>query len=130
MKYINTLVSKIKKEFADFRHLHKNTIIRYASMVTLFLITSSLVLLLLSWDRLPTEIPLWYSRPWGQDRLAHPSWLFLLPGASFLWYGMDSFLSLHVTKNHLVFSQILFLSAVSVSIFSCVTLMMIIWIIS
>jgi hypothetical protein len=54
----------------------------------------------------------------------------LLPGASFLWYVVNSLLSIHITKEHLVFSQILFLSSLLGSIFSCVTLSMIIWIIS
>lgn len=130
MKLFHSFSTVIKNEIAEFKQLHINTIIRYASITTLILISLSLVILGLSWNRLPTEVPLWYSKPWGTDRLANPLWLLLLPGASFLWYVVNSLLSIHITKEHLVFSQILFLSSLLGSIFSCVTLSMIIWIIS
>lgn len=31
------------------------------------------------WKLLPPEVPLWYSRPWGQAQLAGPAWLLVLP---------------------------------------------------
>jgi len=130
MKLFNSVSTALKKEFDALFSLHTNTIIRYASRITMVLICFSILILVLSWNKLPTEVPLWYSKPWGKDRLANPLWLFLLPGASFFWYIINSLLSIHVTKEHLVFSQILFLSALLGSMFSCVTLSMIIWIIS
>jgi len=130
MKFFTSSLSFVKKEYDMFMSLHANTIIRWSSRITILLIFSSILILLFSWNKLPTEIPLWYSKPWGKDRLANPAWLFLLPSASFFWYITNSFLSIHVTKDHLVFSQILFLSALLGSMFSCVTLSMIIWIIS
>jgi hypothetical protein len=30
-------------------------------------------------QRLPPEIPLWYSRPWGEEQLASPNWLVMGP---------------------------------------------------
>lgn len=36
-------------------------------------------LLLLYRTGLPPEVPLWYSRPWGQDQLSSPYWLWLIP---------------------------------------------------
>jgi hypothetical protein len=130
MNILQRIQSAAKKEFNAVVSMHTNTIILWSSRITILLIVGSLVVLFLSWQKLPDEIPLWYSKPWGADRLAAPIWLLLLPGASFCWYILNSFLSLHVTKDHLVFSQILFLSTLLVSMFSFVTLGMIIWIIS
>jgi len=130
MKLFSSLSATVKNEVAELKKLHVNTIIRYTSIFTLVFICSSILILFLSWNKLPTEVPLWYSKPWGKDRLANPLWLFLLPGASFFWYIINALLSIHITKEHLVFSQILFLSSLLGSIFSCVTLSMIIWIIS
>ena len=31
--------------------------------------------------RLPAEIPLWFSRPWGQAQLANKEWIIVLPGS-------------------------------------------------
>ena len=119
-----------KEDAENFFSLQKNVIILWTSRITFLFIIISLSILLFFWKNLPPEIPLWYSKPWGVDRLAKPYWLFLLPGASLVWFCVNAFLSIRVTKNHLVFSQILFLSSLLVSIFSFVTLSMIIWIIS
>ena len=130
IKFSVRISSVVKNEVAKLASLHKNTIILWSSRMTVLLIFSCLAFLLISWNKLPTQVPLWYSKPWGADRLAPPLYLFLLPGASFGWYVINSFISIHVTKDHLVFSQILFLSSLLVGIFSFVTLGMIIWIIS
>ncbi|MCJ7826316.1 hypothetical protein MUP56_01725 [Patescibacteria group bacterium] len=129
-KFSIRISSAAKNEVDKLASLHKNTIILWSSRMTVLLIFSCLTLLLMSWNKLPTQVPLWYSKPWGADRLAPPLYLFLLPSASFGWYIINSLISVHVTKDHLVFSQILFLSSLLVSIFSFVTLGMIIWIIS
>jgi len=130
MKLFESFLKRIKNERAELRTLHTNTIIRWSSRITMLLLCCSVLVILFSWNKLPTEIPLWYSKPWGQNRLADPLWLFLLPSASLFWYLINSFLSVHISKNHLVFSQILYLSSLLGSIFSLVTLSMIIWIIS
>ena len=38
------------------------------------------LVLALSWSRLPPEVPLWYSRPYGESQLTGAWWLWLLPG--------------------------------------------------
>lgn len=120
----------LKKEYEMFRSLQTNTIICWCSRITFLFILGALAFLFISWNKLPNQVPLWYSKPWGEDRLVSPSWLYLLPGASVCWYIINTALSMHITKDHLVFSQILFLSSLVVSIFSFITLFMIIWIIS
>ena len=34
-----------------------------------------------SYGRLPPEIPLWLSRPWGQAQLAGKEWVWVIPGS-------------------------------------------------
>lgn len=36
-------------------------------------------LLAVFWAKLPPLVPLWYSRPWGEDQLARPVWLWVIP---------------------------------------------------
>jgi len=45
-------------------------------------------LLLIYHRGFPPEVPLWYSLPWGQDQLAAPVWLWLLPGLIGLMTGV------------------------------------------
>lgn len=39
-------------------------------------------LLAIYWKSLPPEVPLLYSRPWGQDQLVSPYFLMILPALS------------------------------------------------
>ena len=82
------------------------------------------------WQRLPPEVPLWYSRPWGENQLAHPLWLFLLPLGSVFWFMVSLLCSVYLTKDHLTFTQILFLSTVVTSMLSCITLVQIVFLIT
>lgn len=43
-----------------------------------------LLLVVSLWSNLPPEVPLFYSRPWGQEQLAQKLWLFFLPFICFL----------------------------------------------
>lgn len=47
------------------------------------IIGSQLIILALIWHRLPPEIPLLYSRAYGEAQLAQSFWLWLLPLATF-----------------------------------------------
>jgi len=45
--------------------------------VTVLVVTISLLVVYRA--SFPPQVPLWYSLPWGQDQLAAPYWLWLLP---------------------------------------------------
>lgn len=50
--------------------------------MNIFLFFSSLIIIGLNWQRLPPQIPLFYSRPWGEDQLAPKMAIFLFPTTS------------------------------------------------
>src|SRR3990167_702506 len=51
----------------------------FATLVSLLLAAASFYLISNKIQNLPPQIPLWYSRVWGVQRLASPGWLFLIP---------------------------------------------------
>ena len=56
---------------------------RFSSLVLLISFLSLLLqasLILVSWGKLPPQVPLFYSRPWGELLLATPAQLWMLPG--------------------------------------------------
>lgn len=59
------------------RILRPSNPIALLSLVILILLTSYLILSRV--DQYPPEIPLWYSKVWGPERLANPFWLWLIP---------------------------------------------------
>jgi hypothetical protein len=48
--------------------------------LTFSFLIAQLGLILFFWKKLPPEVPLFYSRPWGKEQLVNPRFLFLLPG--------------------------------------------------
>jgi O-antigen/teichoic acid export membrane protein len=108
---------------------HTNSLIRLSSIITALCLIIGSSILLLYYSKLPPRVPLWFSKPWSEDRLASTPLLFILPLSTLFWYIVNSLLSVFVTKEHLVYTQILFLAGAFVAFFTTVSLSMIIWII-
>ncbi len=50
-----------------------------ASISTFLIVVFSLYIIFVNKDTLPPEIPLWYSKVWGEQRLASQEWLWIIP---------------------------------------------------
>jgi len=50
-----------------------------ASIISILLASASFYLVLSNKDVLPPEIPLWYSKVWGKQRLAGQDWMLIIP---------------------------------------------------
>ena len=53
--------------------------------ILIVLIVFSVANVAIMMRKLPPQIPLWLSRPWGESQLAAPYWLWLLPGWGAIW---------------------------------------------
>jgi uncharacterized membrane protein len=109
-----------------WRILYYNRIITVSTFTVLVIYCASLILIITQFAKLPPVVPLWYSQPWGPERLAHPLWLFVLPIVGMLWYVIDVVLSVSIASEYLVFSQLLVFASVIVNVGSLVTLVKII----
>jgi hypothetical protein len=114
----------------SWRDLSKNWIIGLVNKFVLLTLIGSVVLILVRWPMLPPLVPLWYSRPWGADQLAHPAWLFMLPLGSMFWYLTNTIVAAYVTSEYLVFTQTLFLTSLVTSFLSFITLIKILFIVT
>lgn len=90
----------------------------------------SVILLLWRYPKLPPLVPIWFGKPWGIDRLAHPLWLVLLPAGSLIILIINTFASRILTRDMLIFTQILAATALIVAILSLVTLTKILFLVS
>lgn len=57
--------------------------------IFLFFLIFNLGFLIFNFPQLPPQIPLFYSRPWGEEQLAQKGQLFLLPGISLLVFFLN-----------------------------------------
>jgi len=110
--------------------IRKNWLIGVVHKFVIALFILSVALLVWRFPLLPPAVPLWFSRPWGIDQLASPYWLILLPVSSLLWYGIDLVLGIYVTSEYLIFTQMLFLSSLIVSLLSFVSMIKILFLVS
>ena len=90
----------------------------------------SVILLLWRYPKLPPLVPIWFGKPWGTDRLAHPLWLVLFPTGSLIILIINTTLSRILTRDMLIFTQILAATALIVAILSLVTLTKILFLVS
>ncbi|MBM3209289.1 hypothetical protein FJZ40_03295 [Candidatus Shapirobacteria bacterium] len=96
--------------------------------VILSAITSLLAIgyLLLTVSHLPSEVPLFYSRYWGEEQLAQKGFLALLPGLSFLALALNFLLASRLFAREKLLAQIILWSAAVFSLLATVTLVKIV----
>lgn len=70
--------------------LKQEKTIRLATRIYFAILFFTFAFLVFTWKRLPPELPLFYSLPWGEEQLGKPSFLLILPIGSLLM-GMVNF---------------------------------------
>lgn len=108
-----------KKELASLR---EDSFVWFA-LVGAFLITLLILgLIVVFWRRLPPEVPLYYSRPWGEKQLATPAHFLILPGLCFLILVFNLVLTSSVFKEEVLMRRILMASSLLMAILSGITI--------
>lgn len=98
--------------------LQKNWLISLVNYFVMLLFVLSLAFILFNFKKYPPLIPLFFSKPWGTERLAPPYTLFLLPLSGMFWHMVNIFLSTYEVKKYITFTQILLLSSFLVNFLS------------
>ncbi len=110
--------------------IKNNWLIVLVNKFVIFCTITSLSAIALRWNNLPPMVPLWYSRPWGIDQLASPYWLFILPIGSLMLYSVNRAISTYVTAEYLIFTQVLYLTSLLITLLSLVTLVKILFLVT
>lgn len=89
-------------------------------------IGAQFILIALFWRRLPPEVPLLYSRAYGEAQLVNNFWLWLLPGLAFILELISIRLAAKARAEHQLWSQTLAWVGAIVAVMSLTTLIKII----
>ncbi len=75
---------------------------------------------LLGWwyRQIPPEVPLFYSRPWGEAQLAKPWSLWILPGLTLLTIIVNGMIGAQVFEKNKLLSRMLMITAAIVGFMS------------
>lgn len=115
---------KIVKQQVDNLAVDKTT--KFGLRLLFLSLGLSLLWLAGWWHRLPPEIPLLYSRPYGEGRLVSQWNLWLLPTASFFINLISIKIAGNLIKTDKLLAQILILSGMIANIMALITLIRII----
>lgn len=96
----------------------------------LIFIGGQLALLFFKFNSLPSQVPFYYSLPWGELQLASASTLFILPMFSIILLLIDHLLATFFLGNIKFFSHLLVITSLTFSAFCLITLFHIINIIT
>lgn len=115
------------KTYSRFR---SDKAILYSTIASFFLIFTSFLLLYFKASDFPSQVPLFYSLPWGKERLVSPTLLLILPGASFAVFIVNTFFAAVFFEKENLLSKILVFSSVFILFLSFYTLIRIVFLIS
>ena len=87
---------------------------------------------ILAWrfTNLPSQVPLYYSLPWGETQLASASALFLLPTFSLAILLINNLFSISLSSTNSLLARILIFTSLAVSFFFFITLVKIVSLVS
>lgn len=130
LKKTNTLSSTNLKSEARFKSISafiNNS--HYYLPIRLFLVILgiSFILLAICFKRLPPSVPFYYSLPWGEEQLARPSDLFMIPFAVMVIFLLNFILSILLLKRDYFLVQILMWSSCLIALGGLITLTKIIF---
>ena len=83
---------------------------RFSSFILIFCLFSILAqasLILFVWGKLPGQLPIFYSRPWGEELLGKPLNLWLLPLILVLTVAVNYLLAIFITGTNRFLLRIL-----------------------
>ena len=98
--------------------------------ITLILLGISWLILLFFWFKLPPQVPLLYSRPWGESQLVNKPLIALLPGITTFLSLVNLRLASLLFKNEKFLSQVLVWLNLTVAVLATTALVRILIIIT
>ena len=122
MSLLNTISSTLSK-LGSFWHQRENG---QLFRLNLTLIVVQLSYLIVKFNDLPPQVPLYYSEPWGENQLASAGQLFLLPSIAIVVGLLNNFIAAILLNRITLLSRLLIVFSLVVSGFSLVTLYQII----
>lgn len=94
--------------------------------ISLALILLQLGVIIFFFPRLPPQLPLFFSRPWGEAQLTSPLTLILLPAFSFVFLIINSLLSSLFLEEKVFLAQLLIFGSTLFNFFNLIALIKII----
>jgi len=113
----------------NFDFFFQDKTIKTAWTIFGVILLASLLVLFIFWRKLPPQIPLYYSLPWGEEQLAQTFFILILPFSSLVLGLVNLFLAVFFFDKQPLASKILSLAAVVYILLSSLALVKIIFLV-
>jgi hypothetical protein len=104
----------------------KNTIFKFGVQAAIFFLVAQIAAWIIFIRKLPPQIPLFYSRPWGEKQLANPFFLLILPALSLIVLLTNTILASIMSQENKLVNQLLVIAAALFSLLCLTTLLKIV----
>lgn len=111
---------KIAKE--EFTYLMADKTLKSIIQLILLLMGLHIIGLAFFWTKLPPQLPLFYSRPWGESQLVERNYFLILPISTFILSLINLRLASILFKRELLISQVLVWSSLLINLLAGITL--------
>lgn len=118
MRLFRFILQELKNIRENRNLISAHWVVALANKFVLALFLLSIFLILWRWQILPPQVPLWYAEPYGEEQLAHPAFLFLLPASVIVFYVVNIIAAYYLSAKHAIFTQLLFANSLLVSLLS------------
>lgn len=122
MAFIQHTKNRIRTFITTIRKFHENWLVAISGRLTLLTNAVAFAIIGIYYRDLPQKVPLLYSMPWGEDRLAPPAALFLIPIGCLFWHAINIMMSSYMPHRYLIFVQMLFMTSLIFSILSLISI--------
>lgn len=102
-------------ETTELINFIKRPLIKKASLIFLAMLLTSIVAIALQWSKLPPQVPLYYSLPWGESQLAAPWEITILPTLATSIFITNLALTFILSRDNELLSQIFILTGLFVT---------------
>ena len=121
---IGTFLLKNKQVFNQLSHYW---IFSIANKIVLLACVMDTGLIFWKWNLIPPQIPLWYYKAWGAERLADKAILFIFPISIFSWHLINTIVSINILSEHRIFVQILLFTSAFIATLCTISIIKIIF---
>lgn len=101
-------------------------LVRAATQINLVLLAVQVLIIISIWRFLPPEIPLFYSRPWGEDQLVNYPGIVILPAICLIVLFANTVVAQLAAKEETLVKKMLALASLTFSFLILISLVQII----
>ncbi len=115
----------LKTVIENGQKIRHDRVFIWTSRASLLILAVCFFALLISWGKLPPQVPLYYSLPWGEEQLGTPASLILLTLGGFLLLVLNTFIAVLVYVRSAYFARLLLVSSTIISLLITTTIIQI-----